>query len=1404
MSSTNNRQAIEAALKATATGDLRTSALALLASLGYTSNKTLDLPAQPQAFAQEIETLLGGSRQFNAEAVCLSDWKSVAFLFQLTNDELPSLAAGQTSFFTNTGVQPWQIESFVFLAVDLQAGNWSRTRLARITREVNRLFPMPVILLYRHPGHEMEPLLSLAVINRRPNKNDPSRDVIDGKISIIKDIDPGAPHAAHVRILESMALHQVGAKFAPSSFNDLYKAWMDALDVKVLNKKFYEELADWYYWALQRKTGVCFPKGQPLDDSNDPATQGRPSVALIRLLTRLIFVWFLKEKKLVPSGLFDEKTLANLLRSPPHQQPREGNYYKAVLQNLFFATLNTETTAEDEDGNKQRVWREESGPKRLDKYLIHTVYRYKKEFQDSDAALALFQKVPFLNGGLFECLDKLVTEEDLKRDPDMQALVVQEGRQTVLRVDGFSERTENPLYVPNELFFSDGKEGVDLNDIYQTKNRKYKPRGLLKIFESYKFTIEENTPVEEEVALDPELLGKVFENLLASYNPDTKTTARKKSGSFYTPREVVDYMVDEALVAYFERALSPLPQAGEGATSAKTRTRPLNEFLDLGTQPGELDLPVIPANEGKRSEAEFRGTAIQEPPTDNTILAIRLRQLLSYRHPGHDFTPEEKQQLIQAIERLRVLDPACGSGAFPMGILQKLVHVLRKLDSDPPNALWKAQNRTPLEQQLALAKQLPDPNLREEQITQAQAALDKFDQDFADPDYADYARKLYLIEKCLYGVDIQPVAVQIAKLRFFVSLVVEQKLDEARGKLTPLPNLETKIVAANTLLPIPRTHRQGDLFANPAVAEKEKELREANASHFAAKRFSDKRKRKARILRLRDELVALLKADHMLRDPDDADRMAAWDPFDQNRHADFFDPEWMYGFSQGFDVLIGNPPYVRQEAIKDDKSRLKPHYDCYSGTADLYVYFYERSFQLLNPHGVLSFITSNKWFRAKYGEGLRRYMASNTEMRQIIDFGDEAVFDALAYPTIIIASKRPKPIALNEARNEVMALNWDSANPAHLVEHFPEVFAAERFAVPQAELKVQGWQLEPPTQRRLLERLRKTGQPLGDYCQGHFYYGIKTGLNEAFVIPRKQRDELIAQDPKSAEIIKPFLRGKDIKRWNVQFAEQYLIKIESSENKKHPWSGLPLAEAERVFSKTYPAIYIWFTSEDRRQQLIDRTDQGTYFWELRSCAYWGKFEQSKIVYPDIYLHQSFAWEETGLYCANTGYFIPGIEKWVVGILNSPVCEWFYDQISTRMQGGYLRAFTDKVQTLPIPDAHSDNRKLIEMCINAIARGISSPEYERLLNGLVYELFFPEELHAKGIRLFDACTQAGIPDWPTPPAETDTSQAAQQARAQFTERAGTIAAEIFPPSHPIYGMLFELQAVEVVRIIEGRE
>ena len=1331
MSSKQIRIDVEAALHTLATSDLQQGTSALLNTLGYASNKTLALPNKPEVFVKELEALLGNTKQLNADNARLPDWKSAAFLFQLTNDELPALAAGQLSLLAGSGgVQAHQIESFVFIAIDLKPGTWSRTRLALLTREVNRLFPMPAVLLIRHPQEDGAPLLSVAVIHRRASKRDASRDVIEDKVSIIKDIDLANPHAAHLRILESMALTEVDTKYVPSNFDALYAAWLKALDVKELNNQFYDELARWYYWAIRKDTGVVFPKGQPLDDSNDPFTKERPTVALIRLLTRLIFVWFLKEKRLVPAQLFDEKALAKLLNTAPHQHGSAGNYYRAILQNLFFATLNTEMADEDEEGNKQRVWREAAGPKRASQYLIHTAYRYKSEFKDADAALALFRQVPFLNGGLFECLDKLITPEDIKRDSTLAARVVTEGKQTVLRVDGFSERPENALHLPNELFFSDGAEDVDLSTVLSNK-KKTKPRGLLKIFDDYKFTIEENTPVEEEVALDPELLGKVFENLLASYNPDTKTTARKKSGSFYTPREVVDYMVDEALVSYLKQ-----------------------HFSDVDTTQTATDL-----------------------------VANRLRNLLSYRHISHDFTAPETIALIAAIEQLRVLDPACGSGAFPMGMLQKLVHVLRKLD--PANALWKAQNRTPLEEQLASSKKVKDPTLRDEQTTTAQTTLTKFDADFADPEYADYARKLYLIEKCLYGVDIQPIAVQIAKLRFFISLVVEQKLgtdqQKSKGQITPLPNLETKIVAANTLLPIPRNANakdaQLDIVGNKeAIEAKELELREANASHFAAKRFSDKRKRKDRILLLRDELATLLKQEATLS-PGLADQMAAWDPFDQNRHADFFDPEWMFGFQQGFDIVIGNPPYVKGGSITKEKPALKPHYECYAGNADLFVYFYERSFQLLKPGGCLSFITSDKWFRGAYGEALRIYMATKTEVRQIIDFDSADIFDALAYPTIVVATKRAAAAHKQDASNDLRILKW--VKESHSVSDISEIFGAESFDLPQSALKKEGWQLKKSSERSVLARLRKAGQPLGDYCKGRFYYGIKTGLNEAFVLSREQRDALVAQDPKSAEIIKPFLRGRDVKRWNVESEDLWLIFTRRGVDIQN----YPAIKAHlKGFRKQLePKPENW---NDEKQGTWPGRKGGTYEWFhiQDNIAYWEEFLEPKIVVPAITNNVNYACDLKGFYSNDkTSVIVSGDWRYLLTVLNSTISWWLTRQLFASKMGGFFEFKPMYVSAIPIPEITTTHRSIVEPLVDAIMSGISRPEYERLLNGLVYELFFPEDLHAKNIRLFDACAAAGI-------------QQGMDAQA--------VAQKIFNPSHTIYAQLFELQTVEVVRVIEG--
>jgi type I restriction-modification system DNA methylase subunit len=1363
----DTRSKVQAALKALASQTTKVAATELFGALGYASRKTIDLDGTPSSFLKFVdhEGKLAAKREAQ-----MSKWQRVDFLFQLTNDEISILAQGSPDMFG--GQQDYRtsiIESFVFLAIELADEEWSRGALAGITREVNRLFPMPAVILFKHGE-----LTSLAVIDRRPNKKDGSRDVVEKRISVVKDINFVSPHRAHIDILCDIALSavKVRGRGTPTNFRDLYDGWIEALSAQTLNTRFYRELANWFFWStkvVEFPAAVRARENETTDKAKKEAFEAQNQIAVIRLLTRLIFVWFIKEKGIVPKALFDPVELKELLNEDPATHRDSSTYYKAVLQNLFFATLNTEMSEE-------RKWRTKGSGGGLDgQYLIHTVYRFRNAFRDPDKALDLFKQVPFLNGGLFECLDREVSPRDLERNPDLKKRLVKEGSGDIIRIDGFSERADNPLKVPNKVFFA-AKEKVDLNEEYDTKGKTYEADGLIELFSRYKFTVEENTPVEEEVALDPELLGKVFENLLASYNADTRTTARKKSGSFYTPREVVDYMVDEALGAHFERWLAAKPATPQVGM-------PRQQALDM-SMPGEFDLTVSP-----------RPNGAQDAPASN--LGPRLHNLLSFNENGNPFSDTETDQLIAAIDNLKALDPACGSGAFPMGLLQKLIHVLHRLD--PDNARWKAQNRKPLEARLAAAKQAPDPSRREAEIEETEAALAKLDRDFSDANKPDYARKLYLIDKCLFGVDIQPIAVQIAKLRFFISLVVSQKIDRKQdnANITALPNLETKLVAANSLIPIERK-AQADLFRNTKIAEKEAELRAMNARYFSARTAKTKRLRREDIARLRDELAELLKSDRGLPETD-AKLMAAWDPFDQNAAAPFFDPEWMFGLSSRFDLVIGNPPYVRQEAIKDQKPALERHYGgkdkngkplgAYAGTADLFIYFIQRGIELLNPGGAFAYITSNKWYRAKYGANLRSWINRQTELHRIIDFGDAEVFDAIAYPTIIIATRRDAPVQQPGERDSLRVMNWPQDLTRDDIPGFSKLVDEIGFDMPQKALSLDGWQLEPQARRGLLDRIRAAGMPLGQYVEGRFYRGILTGFNEAFVIDGSTKDRLIAEHPSSAEIIKPFLRGRDIKRWRVEPQDLWLIFTRRGiDIDAYPAIKRHL---EGYRDALEPKPDNW---EDARDGKWEGRKAGPYKWfEIQdNIAYWMEFEQPKIIFPDIALSPQFAFTEKTFYLANTGYIIPNPDIGDLAILNSTVTDFFYRQISPQIQNGYYRFIAQYVSQIPMPRPLGTAKELLRAGVQALNVGASDNRLEQLLNGFVYELFFPEELHARGLALFDEADRAGL------------GKLASLEGAALVQEAESFAATHLVPGARLRTMLSDLATLDVVRIIEGRE
>ncbi len=1328
------KKSIEAALKKFETQPLAAAAFHLFEVLGYSSQKRLKLT--PNTLGQFLNTFANG-KTLNDSVALPDEWKSIDFLFQLTDDEIRASSKQQILFESKGFYAGAFVNSYLFFALELKGTNYSRTALAGITREINKLFAMPAIVLFRHGG-----TVTLAVIPRRQHKRDEGRDVLE-KVTLIKDIGIGTAHRAHIEILFDLSIDALHEKHSFSNFVELQKAWQKTLVSSELNKRFFLEISNWYFWASEH---VSFPK--PPEIENLEAYQ---SLSLIRLITRVIFCWFLKEKGLIPRELFDETRVRDLLTSVA---PGESTYYRAILQNLFFATLSVPM-------NERRFIGGSFQGKSND-YGKQYVYRFADHLRDHDAMRSIFKDVPFLNGGLFECLDKVPNADE----PDI----------VESRMDGFSTKAKKQAHVPNFLLLGDGAT-VDLRQSFGDEPRysRVKVRPLIEIFDSYKFTVAESTPVEEEIALDPELLGMVFENLLASFNAETKSTARKQTGAFYTPREVVDYMVDEALIAHFKTVLVKAP---------------------------ELD--------------------------------DRLRHLFAYTEAKHRFTAPETQILLDAIDSgtstIKILDPACGSGAFPMGILHRLVFLLQKLD--PGNAGWR-------ERQLERARSLDVG--REAAVSAVEAAFARGED--------DYARKLYLIENCIYGVDINPIACQIAKLRVFISLIVDQEPDETRENrgIMALPNLETKFVAANTLFLLYRRGGQ-TLLTSDAVRKKVTTLLQVRHDHFNARHWKDKQVLRRKDKRLREEIADQLRQDAIVPGHE-ADRLKDWDPYAPNDYSEFFDPEWMFGLTvaklskaaavtlggnlalineaggqqellprqqteSGFDILIGNPPYVRHESIKEIKSELKADYYCYSGTADLFVYFIERSLDLLKTGGILSFITSNKYFRAGYGERLRYFVGYSSHILHLIDFGDANVFTAIAYPSIVIAQKvketrdkglLPEPPAKNVIEKnlnncvDTRVLVWE-IGPS--IEEFPRIFLEKSFFIPQQNLTSGGWRLQSTALDRLLDKIRKSGTTLGEYVKAGLYYGIKTGFNDGFVVPKETRDRLICEHKSSAELLKPFIRGRDVKRWGCEDSEQYLILIESSENKEHPWSDKPEKEAERIFAKTYPAIYAF--QKGHRQSLKDRTDQGRFYWELRSCDYWKEFEHTKILYPDIYEHQSFFWDDEGRYAANTCYFIPTNEKWLTALLNSWVVEWYYSNISNRIRGGYLRAFSDYMRQIPIPIVSPHEKLIFENLISYVQwsrmhlkiKDGSNPRdpimlgwWERILNGLVYELYFAGELHDSGLHIFDLVGDANFLVLESIPE----SRRLAYVRDQF-ERT-------YASDHSMRGALHTLSSLETVRTIE---
>ena len=865
-----NKAAIKSALAAIPAGDFLEKSKDLLATIGYRSERILELSGTVHDFFQEFPPLTPNTK---TEQDFRNNAESVRLIFQFTSTEVADDI--QQQLFEADAFDKANTDSFLFCAVELKDNTYSRTKYAEFTREINKRLLAPTVVLFRAGNR-----LTIGFTDRRPHKIDEARDVL-GQVTLIKDIRLNNPHRAHLDILSELSLEAcvqwIDEKKKPKNFDGLLSAWLAKLDTEELNKQFYRKLFAWYEWAVETAT---FP--------TDENRTLKPEEHVIRLITRLLFIWFIKEKGLVADALFNTAQIQGLLKETDFDNG--DSYYRAVLQNLFFATLNTE----------------------IDKRKFSTVgyatnrdfsrYRYKDQMRDPDKLLELFGKTPFINGGLFDCLDswEATGEESY-------------------RIDRFSDNQYKKLSIPNRLFF----------DAQQ---------GLIPLLEHYKFTVEENTPIEQEVALDPELLGRVFENLLAAYNPETWATVRKQTGSYYTPRAIVDYMVEAALVATLSQKCTP--------------------------------------TDG-----------------DAKLWDERLHYLLDYAQAFDDanewFDDAETDGIVRAISELKILDPAVGSGAFPVGMLHKLTLALRRLD--PDNSRWEQLQKERAVQRAEIAFDTQDDEARREELVE-------IDETFKRYRDSDFGRKLYLIQNSIFGVDIQPVACQIAKLRFFISLAIEQTPAQNTENfgIKPLPNLETRFIAANTLIGL---KAQGTLTSHTA-RDLEQSLRDNREQHFHATTRQRKRACKIKDEELRAELATELQ--HFGMSDTDAERIARWDPYDQNASADWFDSEWMFGITEGFDVVIGNPPYVesRNSLLSDEqkiaygKQVVSDWQDVLPRGSDLLIYFYARSAKFLNEYGNGCFITQNAWLNTDYGHKFQQFSLNKFSFLKIIDSSSKFFSDS--------------------------------------------------------------------------------------------------------------------------------------------------------------------------------------------------------------------------------------------------------------------------------------------------------------------------------------------------------------------------------------------------------------------------
>lgn len=702
---------------------------------------------------------------------------------------------------------------------------------------------------------------------------------------------------------------------------------------------------------------------------------------------------------------------------------------------------------------------------------------------------------------------------------------------------------------------------------------------------------------------------------------------------------------------------------------------------------------------------------------------------------------EDKAEANRIINSLKICDPAVGSGHFLVSALNELIALKSELGvlCDRDGKRLKNYHVEVINDELFVTDEDGEffeykPKLPESQRVQETL----------------FHEKQTIIENCLFGVDINPNSVKICRLRLWIELL-KNAYYKGEDELETLPNIDINIKCGNSLISrfaldsdLKKALKKGkwtiDAYRLAVMSYRNAESKEQKRAmeklideikgNFEAEIYSNDprvvklRKERGRLFELtqQTQLFELSKKEKADWNKKVKEHTAAIEKLEAEIEAIKSNKiyenafEWRFEFPEvldddgsfvGFDAVIGNPPYIRQEEFPEIKPYLKQSYRTFTGTADLYVYFIELGLRNLRPGGTFSFITPNKWMRATYGQPLRNFIKEN-RINSILDFGDLPVFEeATTYPCILsIEKSAPQPA-------------FQAANITTLV--FPEGLEAyvqqTQMDVRCEELREEGWQLENPHVFALMQKLRATGKPLGEYVGERFYRGVTTGCNEAFVIDGETRDRLIAEDPKSDEIIKSYLRGRDVQRWSAQPQNLWLIFTRRGIN-----------------IKSYPAVKKHLSTYKNRLMpgVPGGRKPGSYEWyEIQdNIAYWQEFKKAKIVSTKISIRPTFALDSEGCYLGNTCYFCPVVisASYVLGLLNSKLFFTYAKKVFVEKQNGWFEVQPENLELFPIPAATPAQQTEIEKRVEKIlALKKENPDadvsaLEAEIDRLVYKLY----------------------------------------------------------------------------------